>query len=140
MEVEAHGVERRRRRDDHRRVPAFAGQAFELLAEMPADALSSVPVTHVEVGELRDARPDARPDNPNRHELGIRKRSQCNSTCGEMPLALGEALTTTVAHMFRLDENLFDFYTLVKEDGELSWCGTGAGRMLRAPTVFEDVV
>ena len=51
-----------------------------------------------------------------------------------------DALTTTVAHMFRLDENLFDFYTLVKEDGELSWCAVGAGRMLRAPTVFEDVV
>jgi 3-methyladenine DNA glycosylase/8-oxoguanine DNA glycosylase len=51
-----------------------------------------------------------------------------------------EALTTTVAHMFRFDENLFDFYTLVKEDGELSWCAVGAGRMLRAATVFEDVV
>ena len=51
-----------------------------------------------------------------------------------------DALTTTVAHMFRFDENLFDFYKLVKEDGELSWCAVGAGRMLRAPTVFEDVV
>jgi 3-methyladenine DNA glycosylase/8-oxoguanine DNA glycosylase len=51
-----------------------------------------------------------------------------------------DALTTTVAHMFRLDENLFDLYKLVKEDGELSWCALGAGRMLRAPTVFEDVV
>jgi 3-methyladenine DNA glycosylase/8-oxoguanine DNA glycosylase len=50
------------------------------------------------------------------------------------------ALTRTVAHMFRFDENLFDFYKLVKEDGELSWCAVGAGRMLRAPTVFEDVV
>ena len=51
-----------------------------------------------------------------------------------------DALTTTVSHMFRFDENLFDFYKLVKEDGELSWCAVGAGRMLRAPTVFEDVV
>jgi 3-methyladenine DNA glycosylase/8-oxoguanine DNA glycosylase len=51
-----------------------------------------------------------------------------------------ESLTNAVAHMFRLDENLFDFYKLVKEDGELSWCAVGAGRMLRAPTVFEDVV
>jgi len=50
-----------------------------------------------------------------------------------------DALTTTVSHMLRLDENLFDFYNLVKEDGELSWCAVGAGRMLRAPTVFEDV-
>jgi hypothetical protein len=51
-----------------------------------------------------------------------------------------DALARTVAHMFRLDENLFDFYNLVKEDGELSWCAVGAGRMLRAPTVVEDVV
>ena len=42
--------------------------------------------------------------------------------------------------MFSLDEDLSGFYTLVREDGELSWCAVGAGRMLRAPTVFEDVV
>ena len=36
-------------------------------------------------------------------------------------------LTSTVEHMLRLDE-------------DLSWCELGAGRMLRAPTVFEDVV
>src|SRR5215212_8577246 len=49
-------------------------------------------------------------------------------------------LADTVAHMFRLDEDLSRFYTLVADDAELSWCATGAGRMLRAPTVFEDVV
>ena len=81
MEVEAHGVERRRGRDNHRRVPAFAGHAFELLAEVLADALRSVPVAHVEEGELRGSGPDVRPDNPNRHELAIRERSQGNSTC-----------------------------------------------------------
>jgi 3-methyladenine DNA glycosylase/8-oxoguanine DNA glycosylase len=48
-------------------------------------------------------------------------------------------LTRTVAHIFRLDEDLSAFYALVQED-ELSWCALGAGRMLRAPTVFEDVV
>jgi N-glycosylase/DNA lyase len=41
--------------------------------------------------------------------------------------------------MFRLDEDLSGFYTLVAED-DLAWCTAGAGRMLRAPTVFEDVV
>jgi 3-methyladenine DNA glycosylase/8-oxoguanine DNA glycosylase len=49
-------------------------------------------------------------------------------------------LHRTVAHMFWLDEDLSRFYTLMADDGELSWCATGAGRMLRAPTVFEDVV
>jgi 3-methyladenine DNA glycosylase/8-oxoguanine DNA glycosylase len=48
-------------------------------------------------------------------------------------------LEQTVAHMFRLDEDLSDFYELVRED-DLAWCALGAGRMLRAPTVFEDVV
>jgi hypothetical protein len=37
--------------------------------------------------------------------------------------------------MFRFDENLFDLYKLVEEDGELSWSAIGAGRMPRAPTV-----
>jgi 3-methyladenine DNA glycosylase/8-oxoguanine DNA glycosylase len=51
-----------------------------------------------------------------------------------------QRLTETVAHMFRLDEDLSGFYTLVREDADLSWCALGAGRMRRAPTVFEDVV
>ena len=42
--------------------------------------------------------------------------------------------------MFRLDEELSGFYAVVSADGDLSWCATGAGPMLRAPTVFEDVV
>jgi N-glycosylase/DNA lyase len=49
-----------------------------------------------------------------------------------------ESFPRTVAHMFRLDEDLSAFYAIV--DDELAWCATGAGRMLRAPTVFEDVV
>jgi 3-methyladenine DNA glycosylase/8-oxoguanine DNA glycosylase len=48
-------------------------------------------------------------------------------------------LGRTVAHMFRLDEDLSGFYALVQDD-EVSWCALGAGRMLRAPSVFEDVV
>jgi len=42
-------------------------------------------------------------------------------------------------HMFRLDEDLSAFHELVGED-DLAWCALGAGRMLRAPTVLEDVV
>jgi 3-methyladenine DNA glycosylase/8-oxoguanine DNA glycosylase len=51
-----------------------------------------------------------------------------------------DTLAATVAHMFRLDEDLSAFYRTVFEDAELAWCAEGAGRMLRAPTVFEDVV
>jgi 3-methyladenine DNA glycosylase/8-oxoguanine DNA glycosylase len=51
-----------------------------------------------------------------------------------------DALAATVSLMFRLDEDLSGFYAIVSTDGDLSWSATGAGRMLRAPTVFEDVV
>jgi 3-methyladenine DNA glycosylase/8-oxoguanine DNA glycosylase len=51
-----------------------------------------------------------------------------------------EALEPKVAHMFRLDEDLSPFYEVIGADDRLGWCATGAGRMLRAPTVFEDVV
>jgi 3-methyladenine DNA glycosylase/8-oxoguanine DNA glycosylase len=59
---------------------------------------------------------------------------------GRIGAKLQDALVATVAHMFRLDEDLSGFYTIVAADRELSWSATGAGRMLRAPTVFEDVV
>ncbi|MFL5945157.1 MAG: DNA-3-methyladenine glycosylase family protein [Gaiellaceae bacterium] len=63
-----------------------------------------------------------------------------DAVAGTVGAGARDALAKTVAHMFRLDEDLSGFYTLVGRDGELAWCSTGAGRMLRAPTVFEDVV
>ena len=43
-------------------------------------------------------------------------------------------------HMLRLDEDLSAFYARAAKDRSLSWVTSGAGRMLRSPTVFEDVV
>jgi N-glycosylase/DNA lyase len=63
-----------------------------------------------------------------------------DAVAGRVSARAGDVLATTVAHMFRLDEDLSGFYAIVGEDGDLSWCARGAGRMLRAPTVFEDVV
>jgi hypothetical protein len=40
VEVEAQGVERRRCRDNHRRVAPFAGQALQLLAEVRGSKLA----------------------------------------------------------------------------------------------------
>jgi 3-methyladenine DNA glycosylase/8-oxoguanine DNA glycosylase len=45
-----------------------------------------------------------------------------------------------VRHMLRLDEDLSRFYALVDGDPELAWVTAGAGRMIRSPTVFEDLV
>jgi 3-methyladenine DNA glycosylase/8-oxoguanine DNA glycosylase len=52
----------------------------------------------------------------------------------------GRGVLPVIRHMLRLDEDLSGFYALIADDPELAWAARGAGRMLRSPTVFEDVV
>jgi len=48
---------------------------------------------------------------------------------------------TDVAHMLRLDDDMSDFYRATDEHEDFKWIAKqGAGRMLRSPTVFEDLV
>jgi hypothetical protein len=49
-------------------------------------------------------------------------------------------LAEAARHMLRLDADLSAFYAAARDDPDLSWTITGSGRMLRSPTVFEDVV
>jgi 3-methyladenine DNA glycosylase/8-oxoguanine DNA glycosylase len=52
-----------------------------------------------------------------------------------------EKVTRDVRHMLRLDDDLMAFYEMVADDTNFSWIvNAGAGRMLRSPTVFEDLV
>jgi N-glycosylase/DNA lyase len=51
-----------------------------------------------------------------------------------------ERLRAQAAHVLRLDEDLTPFYDVAANDPDLSWVTSGAGRLLRSPTVFEDVV
>jgi 3-methyladenine DNA glycosylase/8-oxoguanine DNA glycosylase len=51
------------------------------------------------------------------------------------------AIAKSVRHMLRLDEDLSPFYLLAASHPGFSWIPVeGAGRLLRAPTVFEDLV
>lgn len=50
------------------------------------------------------------------------------------------AAVAVVRRMLNLDEDLSGLYALAAEDPDLGWITRGAGRMLRSPTVFEDVV
>jgi 3-methyladenine DNA glycosylase/8-oxoguanine DNA glycosylase len=60
---------------------------------------------------------------------------------GESTVATrGRGVLPVVRYMLRLDEDLSAFYALAESDPELAWVTSGAGRMLRSPTVFEDVV
>jgi 3-methyladenine DNA glycosylase/8-oxoguanine DNA glycosylase len=54
--------------------------------------------------------------------------------------ARSQAVVDAVEHILRLDEDLSGFYEAARDDPDLSWVVTGAGRLLRSQTVFEDVV
>jgi len=52
-----------------------------------------------------------------------------------------ENVIRDVRHMFRLDDDLQVFYKSVSAEAEFAWIADeGAGRLLRSPTVFEDLV
>jgi N-glycosylase/DNA lyase len=52
-----------------------------------------------------------------------------------------ERVLRDVRHILRLDDEMAEFYRALAHDAEFSWIAReGAGRLLRAPTVFEDLV
>jgi N-glycosylase/DNA lyase len=71
---------------------------------------------------------------------GRRGRARITALGRAPSLRAGEAMVERVRHILALDEDLSDFYAAVTEDPELSWAASGAGRMIRSPTVFEDVI
>ena len=53
---------------------------------------------------------------------------------------VGAAVIAQVRHVLSLDVDLSEFYAAASGDPDLRWVVSGAGRMVRSPTVFEDVV
>ncbi|MGH2651721.1 MAG: DNA-3-methyladenine glycosylase family protein, partial [Actinomycetota bacterium] len=53
---------------------------------------------------------------------------------------VSDGLLSAVRNVLRLDADMAPFYVLAEGDPDLAWAVTGAGRMVRSPTVFEDVV
>jgi N-glycosylase/DNA lyase len=51
-----------------------------------------------------------------------------------------EMIRTKVRRVLNLEQDLSPFYEAVREDPDLSWAAAGAGRMIRSPSVFEEVV
>jgi len=51
-----------------------------------------------------------------------------------------EDLGSAVRHILRLDADLSPFYAIAATDPQLAWVVSGAGRMVRSASVFEDVV
>ncbi len=60
---------------------------------------------------------------------------------GRLSGADKDHLRSAVSHMLRMDEDFSEFYALcAAHGGRWKSIGTGIGRLLRSPTVFEDLV
>ena len=59
---------------------------------------------------------------------------------GSVTPDLADAVMAQVRHVLSLDVDLSAFYAVAADDPDLGWVVQGAGRMVRSPTVFEDVV
>jgi N-glycosylase/DNA lyase len=54
--------------------------------------------------------------------------------------ATATEIEAKVLHILHMDEDLSAFYEVAAKDPQLSWASSGAGRMIRSLTVFEEVV
>src|SRR5262249_5289177 len=79
---------------------------------------------------------------PRRIRIGAaaRGRARVEVLGGAASDGVRDAVRRGASHVLRLDQDLSGFYALAAEDPDLAWATLGAGRMLRSPTVWEDVV
>lgn len=79
--------------------------------------------------------------NPVLVKITGNKRGLQIDTSARLSKASAEEVIRAVRHIFRLDDDMSPFYSSIVSDPDFSWIANqGAGRMLRSPTVFEDLV
>ena len=84
---------------------------------------------------------DLKNDKPVTLEISARNRQLLISTSRRISQKATKQVIADVRHMLRLDDDMAGFYGLMAGENEFAWVASqGAGRMLRSPTVFEDLV
>ena len=74
-------------------------------------------------------------------KISAEPRGIAIGTPGRLKKKASEKIARDVRHMFRLDDDLREFYHATSADSGFAWIASeGAGRLLRSPTVFEDLV
>jgi N-glycosylase/DNA lyase len=113
------------------------------------EAACELTVTLPAASGPRTVRISGRPAASGEPPRGAARRGRDGPTVALLSLADGGpppaaaevvALTATARRLLCLDDDLSAFYALAAADPDLAWACAGAGRMLRSPTVFEDVV
>ena len=110
------------------------GEPVDLRRTLASHGVASLPPSHIdeETWTLEVTLPSGRGARTARVSQGRRGHARVEGATS--------AILAQLRHMLRLDEDLSAFYAVARDDPQLEWAALGAGRMLRSPTVFEDVV
>jgi 3-methyladenine DNA glycosylase/8-oxoguanine DNA glycosylase len=119
------------------------GERIDLLRTFLSHGVASLPPMFVDENEpslevtlpVPNARPRTVKVTPTKGAAGV------VTVVGRAPgPRAAVSLLRDVRHILRLDEDLSAFYALCLADEDLAWAASGAGRMIRSPSVFEEVV
>jgi 3-methyladenine DNA glycosylase/8-oxoguanine DNA glycosylase len=119
-----------------------SGEAVDLWRTLISHGVATLPPMTVDMDartlEMTVAVPRSKPRMLTVRGAG---KSAAVTVAGRPPgKAALASLRSTVARVLNLEEDLAEFYALAAEDEELRWAATGAGRMVRSPTLFEEVI
>ena len=74
-------------------------------------------------------------------KISFKSKALVIETSRRLKKKASDKIARDVRHMFRLDDDLVEFYRAVSAEPDFAWIAReGAGRLLRSPTVFEDLV
>jgi 3-methyladenine DNA glycosylase/8-oxoguanine DNA glycosylase len=125
------------------RLAGPGGEPIDLWRTLTSHGLTALPPMDLDEGHqmMRVTLPAGR-GRPRTVELSSGRAGYLRVVIPGRPpgKAAGQALRDTVRRMLRLDDDLSPFYERVKDDPDLAWVVSGAGRIVRSPTVFEDVI
>lgn len=84
---------------------------------------------------------DLQHDSPVTITVKANKRQLKVTTSRKLKKSAVTQVLRDLRHMLRLDDDMTKFYHSMKSEPEFEWIAqVGAGRLLRSPTVFEDLV
>lgn len=73
--------------------------------------------------------------------IAATKRALQVQTSRRLGKQFAEKIVHDIRHMLRLDDDMSHFYEVMSQQPDFAWIAAqGAGRLLRSPTVFEDLV
>ena len=113
--------------------------SFEVTLSVPARAASAGRTNSMRAASARRISSKGRPRIV--RVAPAPRRNVAVEVVGRAPSeATAAALRERVRHVLGLDQDLAPFYAAIRDDPDLAWAAAGAGRMIRSPTVFEEVV